>query len=238
MLRVFAAAVTVDGKEGNDNHRNDAACYQHQMLFGQFLLLHLVLSVGNRQFRVKLIHLCSRLRRLDGLNHRACLFLPVERLFPVTHVLVNRCLLRTFILHVYQFLGTLQGQLPLLAVLGLIYVDKFAEESALTAVLGNQLGTFFIGLCETALHRKDYEEVKEYARKALEEPGIIPMNKITAWSYKCLARYNQGDSLGFEEAQIAWCCTLFWQKFLFQFQCLKETLLGQSHVARLFADGA
>ena len=58
----------------------------------------------------------------------------------------------------------------------------------------------YLGLCETSLHRKDYEEVKEYARKALEEPGIIPMNKITAWSYKCLARYNQGDSLGFEDA--------------------------------------
>lgn len=58
----------------------------------------------------------------------------------------------------------------------------------------------YLGLCEVALHRKDYEEVKEYARKALEEPGIIPMNQITAWSYKCLARYNQGDSLGFEEA--------------------------------------
>lgn len=58
----------------------------------------------------------------------------------------------------------------------------------------------YLGLCETALHRKDYEEVKEYARKALEEPGIIPMNQITAWSYKCLARYNQGDSLGFEQA--------------------------------------
>jgi serine phosphatase RsbU (regulator of sigma subunit) len=26
------------------------------------------------------------------------------------------------------------------------------------------------------------------------------MNQITAWSYKCLARYNEGDSLGFEEA--------------------------------------
>lgn len=58
----------------------------------------------------------------------------------------------------------------------------------------------YLGLCETALHRKDYEEVKEYARKALNEPGVIPMNQITAWSYKCLARYNQGDSLGFEEA--------------------------------------
>ena len=58
----------------------------------------------------------------------------------------------------------------------------------------------YLGLCEVALQRKDYEELKEYARKALNEPGIIPMNKITAWSYKCLARYNQGDSLGFEEA--------------------------------------
>jgi serine phosphatase RsbU (regulator of sigma subunit) len=58
----------------------------------------------------------------------------------------------------------------------------------------------YLGLCEVALHRKDYEEVKEYARKALDEPGIIPMNQITAWSYKCLVRYNLGDSLGFEEA--------------------------------------
>ena len=58
----------------------------------------------------------------------------------------------------------------------------------------------YLGLCEVALHRKSYDEVKEYARKALDEPGIIPMNQITAWSYKCLARYNQGDSLGFEEA--------------------------------------
>ena len=58
----------------------------------------------------------------------------------------------------------------------------------------------YLGLCETALHRKDYEKVKENARKALEEPGVIPMNQITAWSYKCLARYNQGDSLGFEKA--------------------------------------
>ena len=58
----------------------------------------------------------------------------------------------------------------------------------------------YLGLCKTALHRKDYEEVKNYAHKALEEPGIIPMNQITAWSYKCLARYNEGDSLGFEEA--------------------------------------
>jgi len=58
----------------------------------------------------------------------------------------------------------------------------------------------YLGLCAIALYRKDYDEVKEYARKALDEPGIIPMNQITACSYKCLARYNQGDSLGFEEA--------------------------------------
>ena len=58
----------------------------------------------------------------------------------------------------------------------------------------------YLGLCEVTLHRKDYEEVKEYARKALNEPGIMPMNQITAWSYKCLARYNEGDSLGFENA--------------------------------------
>ena len=58
----------------------------------------------------------------------------------------------------------------------------------------------YLGLCEVALQRRDYEDVKTYARKALEEPGALPMNQITAWSYKCLARYNQGDSLGFEEA--------------------------------------
>ena len=58
----------------------------------------------------------------------------------------------------------------------------------------------YLGLCEVTLHRKDYEQVKEYARKALNEPGIMPMNQITAWSYKCLARYNEGDSLGFENA--------------------------------------
>lgn len=58
----------------------------------------------------------------------------------------------------------------------------------------------YLGLCEVALHRKDYEDVKVYASRALDEPGIIPMNQITAWSYKCLARYNQHDSLGFEEA--------------------------------------
>ena len=58
----------------------------------------------------------------------------------------------------------------------------------------------YLGLCEVALHRKDYEEVKKYAHRALKEPGIIPMNQITAWSYKCLARFNEGDSLGFEEA--------------------------------------
>ena len=82
-----------------------------------------------------------------------------------------------------------------------------AEKSFLQALelkkkygLNESAAPCYLGLCETALHRKDYEEVKEYARKALEEPGIIPMNQITAWSYKCLARFNQGDSLGFEEA--------------------------------------
>ena len=58
----------------------------------------------------------------------------------------------------------------------------------------------YLGLCEVALRKKDYDEVQLYARKALDEPGIIPMNQITAWSYKCLVRYNQGDSLGFEDA--------------------------------------
>lgn len=58
----------------------------------------------------------------------------------------------------------------------------------------------YLGLCEIALRKKDYEEVQTNARKALDEPKIIPMNQITAWSYKCLVRYNLHDSLGFEEA--------------------------------------
>lgn len=58
----------------------------------------------------------------------------------------------------------------------------------------------YLGLCEVALQRRAYDEVQEYARKALDEPKVIPMNQITAWSYKCLVRYNLGDSLGFEEA--------------------------------------
>ena len=58
----------------------------------------------------------------------------------------------------------------------------------------------YLGLCEIALRKKDYDEVQVNARKALDEPGVIPMNQITAWSYKCLVRFNQGDSLGFEEA--------------------------------------
>ena len=48
-----------------------------------------------------------------------------------------------------QLVSTLQGQLPLFAVLGLIDIDEFAEESALPSELGNQLGTLLIGLLET-----------------------------------------------------------------------------------------
>ena len=58
----------------------------------------------------------------------------------------------------------------------------------------------YLGLCEVSLRKKDYDKVVEYARKALNEPGALPMNQITAWSYKCLVRYNLGDSLGFEDA--------------------------------------
>ncbi|MBO4463349.1 MAG: SpoIIE family protein phosphatase [Prevotella sp.] len=58
----------------------------------------------------------------------------------------------------------------------------------------------YLGLCEIALRKKDYDAVQSYARKALDEPNIIPMNQVTAWTYKCLVRYNQGDSIGFEEA--------------------------------------
>jgi len=65
---------------------------------------------------------------------------------------------------------------------------------------GESAAPCYLGLCEIALRQKDYEKVQTCARKALDEPKVIPMNQITAWSYKCLVRYNQGDSLGFEEA--------------------------------------
>ena len=58
----------------------------------------------------------------------------------------------------------------------------------------------YLGLCEIGLKQKDYDKVQINARKALDEPNVIPMNQITAWTYKCLVRYNQGDSLGFEQA--------------------------------------
>jgi len=58
----------------------------------------------------------------------------------------------------------------------------------------------YLGLCATSLRKKDYDAVQRYARMVLDEPRVIPMNRITAWSYKCLVRYNQGDSLGFENA--------------------------------------
>lgn len=39
----------------------------------------------------------------------------------------------------------------------------------------------YLGLCEIALRKKDYDAVQENARKALDEPKVIPMNQITAW---------------------------------------------------------
>lgn len=38
----------------------------------------------------------------------------------------------------------------------------------------------YLGLCEIALRKHDYEEVRQNARKALDEPKAIPMNRITA----------------------------------------------------------
>ena len=86
---------------------------------------------------------------MDGVDHGTGALLPVKSLSPVAHVFVDRGFLGTFVLLVYQLLGTLQSQLPLLAVLGLIDVDELAEESALTSELGYQRGTLLIGLLET-----------------------------------------------------------------------------------------
>ena len=82
-----------------------------------------------------------------------------------------------------------------------------AEKSFLQALelknkyMKNESGApCYLGLCEIALYHKDYEAVQKYARLALEEPGVMPMNQVTAWTYKCLARYHMGDSKGFDEA--------------------------------------
>ena len=48
----------------------------------------------------------------------------------------------------YELLGALEGELPLLAVLGLIDVEQFPEESTLTAMLGNELCPLLVGLFE------------------------------------------------------------------------------------------
>ena len=67
----------------------------------------------------------------------------------VAHVFVDRGALGTAVMLVDELVGALQRQFPLLAVLGLIDVDELAEESALTTVLGNELGALLIGILET-----------------------------------------------------------------------------------------
>ena len=62
---------------------------------------------------------------------------------------VDRGLLRTFVLLVNQFFCTLQSQVPLLAVFSLIHIDQLAKQTSLTAMLGNQLGTFLIGFLKS-----------------------------------------------------------------------------------------
>ena len=58
----------------------------------------------------------------------------------------------------------------------------------------------YLGLCEIALKQHNYEQVQKYARQALDEPNVLPMNQLTAWTYKCLVRFHKRDSLGFEQA--------------------------------------
>ena len=54
--------------------------------------------------------------------------------------------MRAFVLLVNELLGTLEGQLPLLAVLGLVDAQQLAEETALAAILRNQPFALHIGL--------------------------------------------------------------------------------------------
>ena len=149
ILRMLVAAVTVEDEEGDDECCDDTTCREHHMIPCQLHLLHIVLSVGEGKLGIELVRLSTGLRRLDGVNHRTGLLLPIESLLQVAHVFVDRGFLGTFVLLMGQLVSTLQGQLPLFAVLGLIDVDKLAEESTLSSELGNQLSTLLIGLLET-----------------------------------------------------------------------------------------
>ena len=52
----------------------------------------------------------------------------------------------------------------------------------------------YLGLCEVALHRKDYEEVKEYARRALDEAENSNKEQFGDERLQALLKEDLGDA--------------------------------------------
>ena len=232
------AAVSVEGEESDDDGRDGTAGDEHRALLGNLLLLGVVLGVGDGELGVELIHLRASLRRLDGVDHRTGALLPVEGLLPVAHMLVDRGFLGAHILLVDEFVGSLQGQLPLLAVLGLIYVDELAEESALAAVLGDELGALAVSLLEAeavALVVAGQALVAQRRNLVHRDDAGLLEGLAGVLLHLLVVLTGKGR---LAESEITGRGTLLRQVFLLQLQRLKITLLGQALVARLLADGA
>ena len=137
-----------------------------------------------------------------------------------------------------ELVGALEGECPLFAVLGLIDVDELSEESTLSAMLGYELGAFLVGFLES-------EAVAlVVAGQTLITPGGNLVHRDDARLFEGLSRvlFYLFVVLPVEgcltESEITGGCTFLGKVFLLQLQGLEETLLGETHVARLFTDGA
>ena len=145
-------------------------------------------------------------------------------------MLVDRGFLGAFVLLVDEFLGALEGECPLLAVLGLIDVDELSAESALTAVLCDELGALLVGFLES-------EAVAlVVACQTLVAPGGDLVHGDDAGLFEGLERvlFYLFVVLPVEgcltESEITGGCTLRGQVFLLHLQGLEETLLGEAHI--------
>ena len=56
-LGMLVAAITIDGKEDDDEQGNGATCPKHGLFLGQLLFLGLILCIGDGEFGVELVHL-------------------------------------------------------------------------------------------------------------------------------------------------------------------------------------
>ena len=164
--------------------------------------------------------------------------LPVEGLLQIAHVLIDVGFLRTFVLLVDQLVGALQGQVPLLAVLGQVDIDQLTKQSALSTVLRYQLGTLLVGLLEP----------QAVALVVTCQTFVTPCRNHVHGNDAWLFEGHAGIFLQFfvvltleshlAKSQVAGRCTLVGQVFGLQLQCFIEALLGKSLIARLLTDGA